>query len=249
LALLWKKQTADTLYEIRTAGRTLRLYTNGVFHTQYNPSQPLTGHVWDLLMLPAFFYQPEEIKRILVLGVGGGAVMNMLKQFIQPEEMIGIELDAVHIALARRFFNIKGKGIKLYRSDAVTWLQQYQGEKFDLIIDDLFGEREGEPFRAVAANNKWFTMMLKNLTADGVIVGNFVGLDDLKQSAGLNNHKVNRRFKSIFQLSSQYDENYVGAFIRKKVTASQLRSQVIQVPGLNPALKTSRLKYKIKKLK
>jgi len=58
---------------VRSAGYSLRLYTDGVFHTQYNPGNPLTGHIWDLLMLPAFFYEPDTIKRVLVLGVGGVA--------------------------------------------------------------------------------------------------------------------------------------------------------------------------------
>lgn len=249
MALLWKKQTADSLYEIRTAGRSLRLYTNGVFHTQYNPVQPLTGHVWDLLMLPAFFYQPGEIQRVLVLGVGGGAVMNMLKIFVQPEQITGVELNPVHVALAKRFFGIKGKGLKLLQADAVSWLQQYKGEKFDLIIDDLFAEQGGEPVRAVKANSKWFGLMLKHLSMDGAIVGNYADLNDLKNSAGLNSKSINKRFLSIFQLANQYDENFVGVFVRKKVSSKQLRARLVKTPGLNPELKTSRLRYRIKKLK
>ena len=249
MAVLWKKQTRDFLYEIRTAGRTLRLYTNGIFHTQYNPAQPLTGHVWDLLMLPAFFYPPTEIQRVLVLGVGGGAVMNMLKIFVQPKEIVGVELNPVHITLARRFFNIKGKGIRLHQADAVRWLQQYKGEKFDMIIDDLFGERDGEPSRAVNANSSWFNLMLKNLSAEGVIVANYVDLKELKNSAGLSSQSISKRFASIFQLTSQYNENSVGAFVRKKVSSQQLRSRLILTPGLNPSLKTSRLRYRIRKFK
>jgi len=249
LAVLWKKQTRDSLYEIRSAGRTLRMYTNGVFHTQYNPAQPLTGHVWDLLMLPAFFYQPGEIQRVLVLGVGGGAVMNMLKIFVQPKEIVGVELNPVHITLARRFFNIKGKGMTLHQADAIRWLQQYKGEKFDLIIDDLFGEMDGEPFRAVKANSKWFALMLKNLSAEGAIVGNYIDLKDLKNSAGLSSQSISKRFSSVFQLTSQYNENFVGAFVRKKVSSQQLRSRLVLTPGLNPNLKTSRLRYRIRKLK
>ncbi len=75
MAIVWSKKVAETRYEVRSAGSPLRLYTDGVFHSQYNPEQLLTGHVWDLLMLPAFFYPKNTIKRVLVLGVGGGAVV------------------------------------------------------------------------------------------------------------------------------------------------------------------------------
>ncbi len=45
---------------MRTAGKTLRLYTDGVFHSQFNPNHAVTGGVWDALMLPAFFYPAES---------------------------------------------------------------------------------------------------------------------------------------------------------------------------------------------
>ena len=249
MALLWRKQTSDSTYEIRTAGNSLRLYTNGVFHTQYNPEQKLTGHVWDLLMLPAFFYSSGDIKRVLVLGVGGGAVMNMLKMFVQPEVMVGVELDSVHVSLAKRFFNVKGKGIELHRADALDWLQAYKGEKFDLIIDDLFGEIDGEPQRAIKANSKWFKLMLKNLSFDGCIVGNFIDINDLKKSAPFKSLALQNKFVSIFQLTSKFNENFVGVFVRKNVNSRELRQRLIATPGLNPRLKTSRLRYKIKQLK
>ena len=173
----------------------------------------------------------------------------MLKIFVQPKEIVGVELNPVHITLARRFFNIKGKGMKLCHADAVRWLQQYKGEKFDMIIDDLFGEMDGEPFRAVNANSKWFNLMLKHLSIEGVIVGNYVDLKELKKSAGLSSQSISKRFSSIFQLTSQYNENSVGAFVRKKVSSQQLRSRLVLTPGLNPGLKTSRLRYRIRKLK
>ena len=52
MALLWERRVEGTLYQVRSAGRTRRLYTNGVFHSQYNPVRPVTGSVWDLLLLP-----------------------------------------------------------------------------------------------------------------------------------------------------------------------------------------------------
>ena len=72
MALLWSEQDGDSRYEVRSAGNTRRLYTNGVFHSQYNPNNPVTGSVWDLLLLPAFFLPPGRPRRVLVLGVGGG---------------------------------------------------------------------------------------------------------------------------------------------------------------------------------
>ena len=106
MALVWKKKIRGANYEIRKAGNTTRLYTDGVFHSQFNPDNPITRSIWDLLMLPAYFYEPNTIKRILVLGVGGGSVIRLLHNYIQPDEITGIELNPVHVTIAKRFFGI-----------------------------------------------------------------------------------------------------------------------------------------------
>ena len=87
MSILWQKTAGQDRYEVRSAGRSLRLYRNGVLHTQYNPSRPIGGNLWDLLLDPAFFRSPEAIRRVLVLGVGGGAVIRLLNRFVRPDEI------------------------------------------------------------------------------------------------------------------------------------------------------------------
>ena len=249
MALLWKKQVKDRFYEVRTAGNTLRLYTNGVFHTQFNQQRPLTGHVWDLLMLPAFFYPPQTIKRVLVLGVGGGAVIHLLRHFVKPEKIVGIELDRTHVYIAKRIFGLQGRDIELYQADAVSWISDYKGPKFDLIIDDLFKEEDGEPVPVVKANSVWFKKLLRHLSSEGVLVRNFIDREELNRSAGLSLPSISRSFHSVFRLSSSFDENFVAAYLRKKTRSAELRNRLVATDGLNPNLKTSRLRYSIRQLK
>jgi len=248
MALIWSKKFSGVQYEVRSAGNSMRLYTDGVFHSQYNPKHILTGHVWDLLMIPAFFYSQNTIKRILVLGVGGGAALHMLRYFVSPEKIIGVELNPVHISVARRFFNLKHKSIELIQANAISWLENYRGEKFDMIIDDLFGEEAGEPVPVVDANRKWFSCMLKHLNKEGVIVRNFISKRDLLDSAGVSNNCISSKFASTFLLTSCLNENFVGVYSRKKVSSSGLRKNLIKTPKLNPNLKTSRLRYRIRQL-
>lgn len=249
MALVWQKKTRDTLYEVRSAGRSLRLYTNGVFHTQYNPDNPVTGHIWDLLMLPAFFYPAGDIKRVLLLGVGGGAVVQLLKKFVAPEKIVGIELNPVHIHVAKRFFKLNSKQVQLVKADARQWLQTYQGEPFDLIIDDLFTEQDGEPVPVMPANSRWFRLLLKHLSKQGMIARNFIDRDELTSSAALTRPSIASKFPSIFQLTSTFNENFAGVYLGKPSSSRQLRQRLLATPGLNPALKTSRLRYKIRRLK
>src|SRR5690606_3379912 len=117
MAIVWEKRVNKRLYQVRQAGESLRLYTDGTFHSQYNPRWPLNGSIWDLLILPALFC-PEKVQRVLVLGVGGGAVIRQLEQLVKPTTIVGIELDPVHIRVAREHFGLgKLPGVTLVEAD------------------------------------------------------------------------------------------------------------------------------------
>ena len=249
MSTLWERTVGDTRYQVRCAGRTLRLYTNGVFHSQFNPRRPLTGNVWDLLTLPAFFYPPSTIRRVLVLGVGGGAVIRQLQHFIQPDAIVGVELSAVHLSIARRFFGVRGNGITLHEADAVQWLRAWRGAPFDMIIDDLFGEVDGEPVRAVPADAGWAGRVLGHLAPHGVVVSNFPEHEDLQRSAYLSDAAIRASFAAAFRLSTPQNCNAVGVFLRRPATTRQLRARLYQVPGLDPRRASTRLNYSIRTLR
>ncbi|MBA56483.1 MAG: hypothetical protein CMK89_18690 [Pseudomonadales bacterium] len=235
-------------YQVRSAGRTRRLYTDGVFHSQYNPNHPVTGSVWDLLFLPSQFYLPEDIRRVLVLGVGGGAVIHMLNRFMQPESIVGVELSKLHIQLARRYFDLKYPNLELVQANAIDWMIEYQGEPFDLIIDDLYFEEEGEPQRAIAADASWFDLLTEHLTDQGALVMNFVNYREWRNSAYFSEEFVRESFASVYQFATPTCHNAVVGFLRKPTETRMLRQTLITKPGLNPELSSSRLRYAVKKI-
>ncbi len=249
MALLWHKQDGATRYEVRSAGKTRRLYTNGVFHSQYNSQQPVTGSVWDLLLLPAFFMPPGEVQRVLVLGVGGGAVIRQLNHFLSPQQIVGVELNPVHLEVAREYFEVEAANVELVEADARWWLKQYRGEPFDMIIDDLFTDTDGDPQRAVLADGPWMRGLLKHLSPEGVLVCNFGSPQELKESAWFQQPAIGKRFAAAFQLTTPLYENAIGAFLRRPSESAVLRQRLRSLPGLNPDNKTSKLSYRICRLK
>ena len=248
VALLWHKQDGDTRYEVRGAGNSRRLYTNGVFHSQFNPTQPLTGSVWDLLLLPAFFLPPGSLRRVLVLGVGGGAVIRQLNHFMRPGKIVGVELNPVHLQVAREFFDVEAENVELYEADARWWLKQYRGAPFDMIIDDIFTDADGEPQRAVPADGAWMRGLLKHLAPGGVLACNFGSPQELQECACVQTPAIGKRFESQFQLTTPLYENAIGAFVQRSVDSRGLRQRLRQTPGLNPDLKGSKLNYRIRRL-
>lgn len=232
MAVLWKKESDGNSYEVRSAGQSRRLYRNGVFHSQFNESRPFAGGVWDLLLLPAFFLSKRVAPRILVMGVGGGAVIRQLQRYFPQAEIVAVDLDPLHLEIAQRFFAVNG--VTLHCADAKQWILQYQGEPFDLIIDDLFGEVDGDPWRAVDMDEWWSHLISRRLTDDGVLVANFISLEQLLEGAFFSDAQLLARYRSAFAFSVKGYQNVIGAFVSEHATSRQLRQRVLQEIGSAP---------------
>lgn len=179
MALLWTKRSAECHYEVRGAGQSVRLYSNGVFHSQWNPNHVFGDAVWDLLGLAAFPVaaantgnRPRAL-RVLVLGVGGGAVIRQLLSLFNVHLIQGIDLDRTHLAIARRWFGLSGfPQVKLVAADAVGWVANYKGPAFDLVIDDLFGHHDSEVSRSVVFDRLWASRLAALVAEGGALVVN-----------------------------------------------------------------------------
>ncbi len=246
MAIVWQKTVRGTDYQVRSAGHTRRLYTDGVFHSQYNANRPVTGSVWDLLLLPAFFHPVGEIQRVLVLGVGGGAVINQLNHFLSPHRIEGVELNPVHIHVARKYFNVDSTNVSLHEADAVSWLKSYRGPKFDLIIDDLFGEENGEPCRAVAANQSWCELLRRRLKTNGTLVMNFDTPQSRRECYWYKQAKFDWPIQR--ELSTPLYSNSVGVWSGQRVSNlnDRFRSNLRQFSALDEQQKSCTLNYKMR---
>ncbi|MFT5082696.1 MAG: hypothetical protein ACI9Y1_000723 [Lentisphaeria bacterium] len=191
MAVVWLKHHDGVRYEVRTAGQSVRLYTDGVFHSQWNPLRPLGGNLWDLLFLPALLHPNHtNLNRVLVLGVGGGAVINALNYYLSPKKVIGVDLDKTHLYIADKYFGVTCKNTSLVCTNAVAYIEQANGKelpKEDIIIEDLFSGAKDDPScatRSVEVNDKWMTLLSERLGRDGILVINFENLKQLTSTLG-----------------------------------------------------------------
>ncbi len=249
MAIKWSKKVNDCLYEVRTAGATKRLYTNNVFHSQYNSNKILQGGVWDLLALPAFAYPCGKIQRVLVLGVGGGTVIRQLQRYLSPENITGIELNPVHLFVAKKYFGLKDPSIQLIEDNAIQWLENYKGDKFDLIIDDLFGHHDGEAERVIKLNKQWASVLLTALDPDGLLVVNFGCGNEFRNNALLVYKKLTNQFKSIFRLTLDQYENAIGVFSKRNIKTKIMQTSFENTAGIKQHSLKIKIKYRTKVFK
>lgn len=243
MAVLYRETLNGTRYEVRNHGNTRRLYTNGVFNSQYNKTNPVTGAVWDLLSLPAFWH-PQPLNRVLILGLGAGTVVHQLMRSLAPAQIDAIELNPQHIELARRYFYLDYPNVNIHCADAVAWMDQQAQGDYDLIIEDLYWEDPLEgPRRAITADREWFARLQAQLSDSGILVMNFVGRQELKQALPSIQPVAQREFKSAFSFSTPLYENRIACWLPFEAQLSQLRQRLQAFPDWDTRRRSCRLRY------
>lgn len=234
MAVLFKEKRAGVTYEVRSAGNTRRLYTNGAFHTQFNPQHLFTSGVWDLLSLPSLCMATPP-KKVLVLGVAGGTVIHQLCQMHTLEKIVGIELDPTHIRLAKAYFQLEYPKLELIQADARKWLESCT-DKFDYIVDDIFIHAEGDPERPFAADRHWPRLLAQHLTSNGTLVQNHIDRRQSQRALGYFGRG------SVLEFSTAQYENKVLAWF-KSGTANGLKKNLREELAQWPRSTTRRLRH------
>lgn len=132
--------------------------------------------------LAAYLFRPvDRPLRILILGLGAGTVVKKIQHYACISKLIAIAIaiaiDATHIYIAKTLMGLNSADFSFYHADAVEWLASYQGQCFDVIIDDLYFEQECEPLRAVdfqENNRSWLPLLKSRLYEGGLLIANCV---------------------------------------------------------------------------
>ena len=122
MAVIWEKNQGETNYKVTRAGSAIRLYRNNVLHSQWNPRKPISGKLWDLFLLSSF--EDRKLSRVLVLGAGGGAIVNLIHHYFPKAHVDAIDLDKVHLYVAKKYFKVSNKYCNIVHMEAQRWLKE-----------------------------------------------------------------------------------------------------------------------------
>jgi spermidine synthase len=112
----------------------------------------------------------SQTKKILLLGLGGGTVVELLtNEFEFKGHITAVEIDPVIISIAKKDFGIKPSSkLTIECADAVEYIRTSR-KKFDLIICDIFVDQILP--EEVAAESFWKNMA-KRSSKNGTIIFN-----------------------------------------------------------------------------
>ncbi len=227
MAVIWQTSLNNRHYEVRSAGATLRLYTNGAFHSQYNPNRLLTGGIWDLLVIPALF-NAAPISRALMLGVGGGAAIHVLDLLVRPDAITGVELDPIHLDVARDHFHSDLPNVSLVLADAAAWIRR-ERRKYDLVIDDLFLDAPNDPERPITVDGGWLARLTARTSKHGVLLQNHLSPALAQAVVQQNLPQLRKTFSTALVFSMPAYANGILALYRDPVDARQGRQRAVGI--------------------
>ena len=143
---------------------------NGKKHLNTKNANYSYGSLQQILKFGLKQIQLKTVENILVLGLGGGSVIETLrKDFNYKKQIYGVDIDPVIIDLAKEEFSLKtDKNLKIICQDAVQFLDETI-LNFDLVIIDIFIDTEVPNF--VLEDHFW-TAILKTASAKHQIIFN-----------------------------------------------------------------------------
>ncbi len=123
-------------------------------------------------MFASYLYQPQP-RRVLVVGLGGGAMVRFLSHHEPDLRIDVVEIDPVVVRLADHYFGVRSSGnLRVITADAVAFVES-TSERYDAIFMDAFLRPSGDTdATGVPAELKTraFLSRLKEVLAPGGVV-------------------------------------------------------------------------------
>lgn len=134
--------------------------------------------------------------RVLILGLGGGTVVKLVKKFWPEARITGVDLDSKMVEMGKKYLGLDGSEIEIVIVDAHKYVEKQSKfkskfKKYDLILIDLYvGFSYPEKFE----QDNFLKLILKLLSNDGIAIFNRLYYGD-KRSVAV---KFGNRLEKVF---------------------------------------------------
>lgn len=129
--------------------------------------------------------QESRIENVLVLGLGGGTVIRLIRRYWPHASVTAVELDPLIIDLGKRFFSLTPKNnFKVINGDAIKFDPQHR-KGFDLVLIDLYF---GKKIPAGAEKDVFLRNIKSLLASDGRAIFNRIRFSKKNFEASLKEH-------------------------------------------------------------
>jgi len=136
--------------------------------------------------------QKSKIKNVLILGLGGGTLVKLIKKNWPETKIIGVDIDPIMVELGKKYLGLNTADVKIIVRDAYDHC--LIPNAYDLVIVDLYnGDRYPEKF----ATDKFLKLILKLLSKGGIAIFNRLYFGNKRPEAIKFGLKLKKIFKSV----------------------------------------------------
>jgi spermidine synthase len=154
--VMWSMSSASTLGELEheevSPFSTIRVRRNGdvraltfvrdngqeVVQSRVNLTAPQNlAAPYARGMFASYLYQPQP-RRVLIVGLGGGAMVRFLTHHEPQVQIDAVEIDPAVVRIADQYFGVRtGGNVRVHTADAVAFVEATT-DRYDLILMDAF---------------------------------------------------------------------------------------------------------------
>ncbi|MBI2268142.1 MAG: fused MFS/spermidine synthase [Candidatus Blackburnbacteria bacterium] len=139
--------------------------------------------------------EKESVGRVLVLGLGGGSVAELVQRQWPKSKKVGIDIDGTMVELGKKYLGLgEVQNLKAEILDARKWLRDNKNKKFDLVLVDIYkGEDIPQEFR----KEGFIRDVLRVLKKDGIAAFNHLYSARERRGANEFSQKLHHVFPSV----------------------------------------------------
>ena len=158
-------------------------------------SKLIWGQVVDSLKKRA-----PDMKRVLILGLAGGTIAQLISRYFPGVEIVSVEWDPVMVDIAKRFFNVDAiPNHRIILDDALKVViepRQYDivPMGFDVLIVDIF---TGGDYPDLGKTGNFFSAIKTLVAPTGLIVFDRIYTEDYQEDVNLFIERLKEFFEDI----------------------------------------------------
>jgi spermidine synthase len=177
-----------------------------------------------------------EPRRVLMIGLGGGAFSTLVTRRFEGARVDAVEIDPVVADLAERFFRVRpGPRMKIHVEDGARFIRRTKA-RYDVIFLDAYG---GEDYPAHLATRRFFEQVRGRLRPGGAVVAN-VAIEEADAEGVLI-----RRFADVFGACARVKEPEWGNQILLGRATGSLPSAEVMAERARDVAKTRAFPFKL----
>lgn len=138
-----------------------------------------------------------SIKKVLILGLGGGSFVKVIKKNFPKAYITGVDIDPVIVDIGKQYFGLaEDEGLEIVIADAQSYIKQASSlrKEYDLVFIDMYTGYEIPQF----AQEESFLKKIYSLkTKSGCVIFNRLYFQKYKSEANDFLDKISKMFEDV----------------------------------------------------